>query len=62
MQRMRTRLVAGDARRRHLFSEKIEAMSDYQFCKIEDEGRIRIITIDRPDAMNAFSRQASAVQ
>lgn len=30
-----------------------------QFCKVEDVGHLRIVTINRPDVMNALSSQAS---
>lgn len=33
-------------------------MSDYKFCKVEDEGRIRIVTINRPEVMNALHSAA----
>ena len=29
-------------------------MPDYQFCKVEKEGRVTIVTINRPDVMNAL--------
>jgi crotonobetainyl-CoA hydratase len=29
-------------------------MSEYNFCKVQDQGPIRIVTIDRPDVMNAL--------
>ena len=29
-------------------------MSDYKFCKVEDRGAIRVVTIDRSDVMNAL--------
>src|SRR3984893_9294803 len=34
------------------------AMTDYRFCTVEDEGRIRIVTINRPEVMNALHREA----
>ena len=33
-------------------------MADYKFCKVEDEGRIRIVTINRPEVMNALHSEA----
>ena len=33
-------------------------MTDYQFCKVEDEGRLRIVTINRPEVMNALHSEA----
>jgi crotonobetainyl-CoA hydratase len=33
-------------------------MSDYKFCKVEDEGRIRTVTINRPEVMNAMHSAA----
>ena len=29
-------------------------MSDYEFCKVERDGRILLVTINRPDVMNAL--------
>ncbi|MCC6531082.1 MAG: enoyl-CoA hydratase/isomerase family protein [Burkholderiales bacterium] len=31
----------------------------YQFCSVEDEGRLRIVTINRPQVMNALTSEAS---
>ncbi len=33
--------------------------SGYQFCKVEDAGRIRIVTLNRPEVMNALTSEAS---
>ncbi len=33
-------------------------MAEYQFCKVEREGRVLIVTINRPDVMNALHRPA----
>src|SRR5579864_5500902 len=33
-------------------------MTDYKFCKVEDEGRIRIVTINRPEVLNALHSEA----
>src|SRR3979490_707262 len=33
-------------------------MTDYRFCTIADEGRIRIVTINRPEVMNALHSEA----
>lgn len=33
-------------------------MSDYKFCKVEDEDRIRTVTINRPEVMNALHSEA----
>ncbi len=33
-------------------------MADYQFCKVEDEGRIRIVTLNRPEVLNALHSDA----
>jgi crotonobetainyl-CoA hydratase len=33
-------------------------MSDYRFCTVVDEGRIRIVTINRPEVMNALHSEA----
>ncbi|MFH1603811.1 MAG: enoyl-CoA hydratase-related protein [Pseudomonadota bacterium] len=33
-------------------------MADYEYCKVEDEGRIRIVTINRPEVMNALHNEA----
>ena len=31
----------------------------YQYCKVEDEGRLRIVTLNRPEVMNALNSEAS---
>ncbi len=33
-------------------------MSDYRFCTVADEGRVRIVTINRPEVMNALHSEA----
>jgi len=33
-------------------------MTEYRFCTVEDEGRIRIVTINRPEVMNALPSEA----
>ena len=33
-------------------------MPDYQFCKVEDEGRLRIVTLNRPEVLNALHSDA----
>ncbi|HZT86323.1 MAG TPA: enoyl-CoA hydratase-related protein [Stellaceae bacterium] len=33
-------------------------MSEYRFCKVEDEGGIRVVTINRPEVMNALHSEA----
>jgi enoyl-CoA hydratase/carnithine racemase len=33
-------------------------MTEYQFCTVKDEGRIRIVTLNRPEAMNALHGEA----
>ena len=33
-------------------------MAEYRFCKVEDEGRIRIVTINRPEVLNALHSEA----
>ena len=33
-------------------------MADYKFCKVEDEGRVRIVTINRPEVLNARHSEA----
>src|SRR5580693_9188266 len=33
-------------------------MAEYRFCRVEDEGRIRIVTINRPEVMNALHSEA----
>lgn len=34
-------------------------MSDYEFCKVEREGRLTIVTMSRPDVMNAIHPPAN---
>src|SRR5450759_295133 len=31
----------------------------YQYCKVQDEGRIRTVTLNRPEVMNALHSEAS---
>jgi crotonobetainyl-CoA hydratase len=31
----------------------------YQYCKVEDEGRLRVVTLNRPEVMNALHSEAS---
>jgi crotonobetainyl-CoA hydratase len=33
-------------------------MSDYQYCTVVDEGRLRIVTLNRPEVMNALHSEA----
>jgi enoyl-CoA hydratase/carnithine racemase len=33
-------------------------MTEYRFCTVADEGRLRIVTINRPDVMNALHSEA----
>ncbi len=33
-------------------------MADYQFCKVEDEGRVRVVTLNRPEVLNALHSEA----
>ncbi len=33
-------------------------MSDYKYCTVEDEGRLRIVTLNRPEVMNALHSDA----
>ena len=33
-------------------------MADYQFCKVEREGRLTIVTLNRPEVMNALHAPA----
>jgi 2-(1,2-epoxy-1,2-dihydrophenyl)acetyl-CoA isomerase len=33
-------------------------MAEYQFCKVADEGRLRIVTLNRPEVMNALHSDA----
>src|SRR5687767_4941502 len=33
--------------------------SHYQYCKVEDTGRLRIVTLNRPDVMSALNSEAS---
>ncbi len=33
-------------------------MAEYQFCKVADEGRLRIVTLNRPEVLNALHSDA----
>ena len=33
-------------------------MADYQFCRVEDEGRVRVVTLNRPEVLNALHSEA----
>jgi crotonobetainyl-CoA hydratase len=33
-------------------------MPEYRFCTVEDEGRVRLVTINRPEVMNALHSEA----
>jgi len=33
-------------------------MTEYRFCKVEDEGRVRIVTLNRPEVLNALHSEA----
>ncbi|MCC6720462.1 MAG: enoyl-CoA hydratase/isomerase family protein [Acetobacteraceae bacterium] len=33
-------------------------MADYRFCKVEDDGRVRIVTLNRPEVLNALHSDA----
>ena len=33
-------------------------MAEYRFCTVEDKGRLRIVTINRPEVMNALHSEA----
>ena len=33
-------------------------MAEYQFCKVDDEGRLRIVTLNRPEVLNALHSEA----
>ena len=35
-------------------------MADYRFCTVEDEGRVRIVTLNRPEVLNALHADANA--
>ena len=34
-------------------------MTDYRFCHVQDEGRLRIVTLNRPEVMNALHTDAN---
>jgi enoyl-CoA hydratase/carnithine racemase len=38
--------------------EGMGKMANYQYCNVTDEGRIRIVTLNRPDVMNALHSDA----
>ena len=33
-------------------------MTDLKYCRVEDEGRLRIVTLNRPEVMNALHSEA----
>jgi crotonobetainyl-CoA hydratase len=33
-------------------------MTEYRFCTVADEGRLRIVTINRPEVLNALHSEA----
>ncbi len=33
-------------------------MTEYRFCQVQDEGRLRIVTLNRPEVMNALHAEA----
>ena len=33
-------------------------MAEYRYCTVADEGRLRIVTINRPEVMNALHSEA----
>jgi enoyl-CoA hydratase/carnithine racemase len=33
-------------------------MPEYRFCTVEDEGRVRVVTLNRPEVMNALHNEA----
>ena len=33
-------------------------MTDYKYCQVQDEGRLRIVTLNRPEVMNALHSEA----
>jgi len=37
---------------------KARPMTDYRFCTVADEGRVRVVTINRPEVMNALPSEA----
>jgi len=40
-----------------VFSRETD-MAEYRFCTFADEGRVRIVTINRPEVMNALHSEA----
>src|SRR5437763_14233401 len=37
---------------------EVRTMTEYRFCTVADEGRLRIVTINRPEVMNALHSEA----
>ena len=33
-------------------------MATYKFCTVQDEGRVRIVTLNRPEVLNALHSEA----
>jgi enoyl-CoA hydratase/carnithine racemase len=44
----------------HPISKQEQPMSNPEFCKVEREGRLTLVTIDRPEVMNALHPPANA--
>ena len=52
----RTRQQASRAQRHAIAMER--KMAGYQYCTVTDEGRVRIVTLNRPQVMNALHSDA----
>lgn len=40
-------------------TQREHSSAPYRHCKVEDEGRVRIVTVNRPEVMNALHSEAS---
>ena len=42
-----------------LKTNEVVALMAYQFCTVQDEGRLRIVTLNRPEVLNALHADAN---
>jgi enoyl-CoA hydratase/carnithine racemase len=49
---------AAEASRSTATIEQAFRMAEHRFCTVADEGRVRVVTINRPEVMNALHSEA----